>query len=189
MSEPNYPPTISELLHQPRLAPLGPGQPNSAVYAALKRLTPDTVLAPHPIQDRKMAAACLAGLWLYHDYLDESHEISQSISTPTGSYWHGLMHRREPDFGNSAYWFRRVGEHPVFEQLGEAAAKLAEQSGTDSRTQFLVRQSAWDPFAFLDLCEAAYQQSNPHELLCRHIQQREWELLFDFCFRKAVAGS
>ena len=47
-----------------------------------------------------MASACLAGLWLYHDYLDESHAVSQSIHTPAGSYWHGLMHRREPDFAN-----------------------------------------------------------------------------------------
>ena len=53
-----------------------------------------------------MAQACLAGLWLYHDFLDESHSISQEIATSTGSFWHGIMHRREPDPSNAKYWFR-----------------------------------------------------------------------------------
>ena len=46
-----------------------------------------------------MAACCLCGLWLLHDFLDESHSLSQEITTDTGSYWHGIMHRREPDYG------------------------------------------------------------------------------------------
>ena len=53
-----------------------------------------------------MAACCLAGVWLLHDYLDESHTISQRIDTPSGSFWHGIMHRREGDFSNAKYWFR-----------------------------------------------------------------------------------
>ena len=47
-----------------------------------------------------MPACCCAGLWLLHGYLDESHALSQSIHTTSGSYWHGLTHRREPNFAN-----------------------------------------------------------------------------------------
>ena len=64
-----------------------------------------------------MALACMAGLWLRHDFLDESHRISQDLENPSGSYWHGIMHRRELDFSNAKYWFRRVGMHRVFEPL------------------------------------------------------------------------
>ena len=54
-----------------------------------------------------------AGLWLYVDDLDRSHTVSQSVEDTTGSYWHGIMHRREGDFSNSHYWMRRAAGHPL----------------------------------------------------------------------------
>jgi hypothetical protein len=30
----------------------------------------------------------LSGLWLWHDFLDRSHEISQAVHTASGSFWH-----------------------------------------------------------------------------------------------------
>ncbi|SVE48716.1 uncharacterized protein METZ01_LOCUS501570, partial [marine metagenome] len=58
-------------------------------------------------------SALESALWLYVDDLDRSHTCSQSIDDTTGSYWHGIMHRREGDFSNSHYWFRKVGNHPA----------------------------------------------------------------------------
>src|SRR4051794_22468194 len=54
-----------------------------------------------------------AGLWLYVDNLERSHTVSQSLDSPTGAYWHGIMHRREGDFANSHYWMRRAAGHPL----------------------------------------------------------------------------
>src|SRR6187402_2363611 len=102
----SYGAEFAALLAEPRLAPLGPGTPNRAMQAKLTALTVEKAFAPHRLADRDMARACLAGLWLYHDFLGESHEISQDIHTPTGSYWHGILHRREPDPSNSKYWMR-----------------------------------------------------------------------------------
>jgi hypothetical protein len=179
----DFAPVVAELLVPARLAPLGPGTPNRAVEARLRSLTGADLFAPRPLVDADMAAACLAGLWLYHDFLDESHTISQAIDTTSGSYWHGLLHRREPDYANSAYWFRRVGTHPVFEPLRAEAARLA--SGAPGPAAFLARQTTWDPFAFIDLCEASSDEQAPCHALCQQVQRIEWELLFGYCARRA----
>jgi len=98
-----YAPAITDLLREPWTPPLDVGQPDPAVQARLSALSNEEAFAPHKIRDRAMADACRAGLWLYHNFLDEAHEIAQELHTPTGSYWHALMHRREPDFSNPMY--------------------------------------------------------------------------------------
>ncbi len=177
---------IAQLIADDRLNPLGPGKPNEAVRSLLSALDPEKLFGDQLVRDRDMAACCLAGLWLYHDFFDEAHSIGQEIHTTTGSYWHGIVHRREPDADNAKYWFHRVGQHPVFEPLQTAAAQLAAAAPLDRQASFLTSQTQWDPFAFIDLCEACRDSGSATETLCQQIQRREWEMLFDYCYRMAV---
>jgi hypothetical protein len=176
MHEITWPPLIADLLHGDGMRALGPGTPDAAPYSRLQSLQIDSAFAPRAVRDRDMAGCCLAGLWLRHDYLDEAHKISQDIDTTSGSYWHGIVHRREPDAANAAYWFRRVGQHPIFEVLaGEARAlglpNLAER---------------WQPFEFIDLCERYRDTGAPLEMTLRRVQHRECELLLAWCYQQAV---
>jgi hypothetical protein len=115
-------PEIRPLLDDSRLNELGPGSPNFAVKPLLQELAREL---PKKAMDPDFAAACLAGLWLLHDFQDESHAISQDLDTLEGSYWHGILHRREPDYGNAKYWFRRVPGHPIFAALCEQAGRAS----------------------------------------------------------------
>lgn len=169
-------PIFSPLVAAAPLNELGPGNPDTGTAEKLRGLSPVAAFAPHKIADPAMADAFFAGLWLIYDHLDESHTISQSIETPTGSYWHAIMHRREGDFSNSKYWFRRVGTHPVFQPLAESAQEI-----------FAERlPGPWDPFRFVDQCAAAVRTGSTAEEACRRAQQRECRLLLEFCYRQAI---
>jgi hypothetical protein len=124
--------------------------------------------------------AALSGLYLYFCAYDKSHSLSQDIPSAEGSFWHGIMHRQEPDPGNSGYWFRRVGQHPIFPELRDAAAAILEQH---PGTKFHVK-GMWDPFAFIDYCEEARRKpGSTDEETAMAIQLAEWQLLFDYCAR------
>lgn len=114
----------------------------------------------------KYPEAAMSGLFLYFSCLDEAHTLAQDIPAPEGSWWHGIMHRQEPDPANAAYWFQRVGNHPVFETLREVEPRYP------------------GPIQFIEMCECARRDpGSPAEQAAREIQRTEWQLLFDWCAR------
>ena len=127
----------------------------------------------------KEPEAPMAGLWLYFSCFEEAHRLIDDPRTPEGTYWHAILHRQEPDEGNAAYWFRRLGRHPIFESLGEIARTILT---TFPKAEFRVER--WDPFAFAAYCGRARQQpGTPQERAAKEIQRAEWQLLFDHSAR------
>jgi hypothetical protein len=152
------PTPVRELLALPHPVALGPGTPAPALKA---RLTAAVAELPR---------ACRAGLWLRFDFLDESHTISQETETADFNFWHAIMHRREPDASNSKYWWRRVGAHPVLEQLRQRAPEVGYAYTT--------------PEAFVDCCERVRGSGSSEEETAKRVQQLEWELLFAWCYER-----
>jgi hypothetical protein len=179
-------PAVAAVLDVERLNDLGPGTPERARQEQLRALTAESLLAPLGVKNRQMAGACLAGLWLYYDFMDESHGISQSLDTAEGSYWHGILHRREPDYNNAKYWMRRVGQHSIHPALAAQARVLATAHIAGSSAQFLLNGQQWEPARFVDLCAAAARDSSTDHKLCRLVQQAEWNLLFGHCLQRAA---
>ena len=119
----------------------------------------------------------LSGLFLRLDNWEKSHQLSQELDTAEGSYWHGIAHRLEPDYGNAGYWFRRVGQHAIFPQLHAAASSIL----TGQRIKWRLSER-WDPFLFLRWCEEVNEGGKQEELASAlAIQNVEWELLFEWC--------
>lgn len=144
------------LIREAPMPGLEHGPPASELAESL-----DTPSAGNDLND-----ACQSGLWLLAGDLDRSHSISQSLPTAEGSFWHGIMHRREGDFGNAKYWFRRVGAHPVIDTLAERAGDRYPHGA-----------------AFVDACERALRGDAAEREACRRVQWLEWQLLFVRCLR------
>lgn len=175
-------PSLSQELHalvtQPGPAALGPEpRPGTLAQADLNRVL-DELFRRH--KKPKQAELIRALLLLWHDHLDASHVISQGIENPDGSLVHGIMHRREPDYWNSQYWFRRVGHHPCFADL---ARRVNSSPTVDAvfATQLMPRE-IWDPFAFVDAVEAAAGKpvSDARHQQLRAVQQAETEAVLDY---------
>ena len=145
---------------------------------ARKRLKSQEAMELFP--EARAPKEALGGLWLYFSCFDECHEIVQDLKSPEASFWHAILHRQEPDPGNSAYWFRCMGEHPVFRDLTAAAKDVVARH---PRAGFRITGD-WDPFLFGNFCEQARQEpGSAAERAAMEIQRAEWQLLFDHCAR------
>ena len=175
----------------PELAPKHPGSRRSWMNNLLSQLNPRKYLSGEG--DSCEAEALFAGLLQINDYLDESHSRSQSIEGEgqdvNGDYWHGIMHRREPDYGNGKYWFRRVGHHPCFDFLPALADQVMNECKSPDAEHWksqLTQSSGWDGAAFIDLCQAAERSFDPElATAAKRIQWAEMLLLLDHSYRQA----
>jgi hypothetical protein len=123
-----------------------------------------------------------AGLWLLAGQLDRSHTISQSIDSADGSYWHGIMHRREGDFSNANYWFRRVGRHPVLSRLtGYLSSHSVSISGILSRPELYTDTTVAE--AITDGCQQALAKKSDQVAVWQSVCWMEWQLLFLHCLK------
>ena len=159
---PQYGAAFAEAIGAEPAMPLDAGRPDGAMRAVLDSLA-EKAESELTIVDRDAFACCLAAVWLLHGYLDEAHALCQDVPTPSGSYWHGVMHRREGDYGNAQYWFRRAGVYPACKSMG----------------------ADWDPIAFVDEVRRIVKEGGSQDCLER--QRAEWRALFDWCWREATS--
>jgi hypothetical protein len=173
---------LSSLEDGRRRMPLAPAGPERGEGLEMLRQTPVDALFEDDTPASPQFAQCVrSALFLYYSALDESHTLSQDISSASGSFLHGIMHRQEPDYSNAKYWFRRVGEHELFPTLREDALRLPLKSA-EIRTA-IQQSKRWDPMWFIDACENGAAEQDLLEL-----QRLEWELVFDYCYRRALSG-
>ena len=117
------------------------------------------------------------GLLYAADALDAAHRFFQDDSSDLGSYWHGMMHRREADFDNARYWFRRAGRLSFFSELHREAS---------SHSADMARQDNWDAYLLTGLCEQAKYGAPELTGECVSLIRAEFHAVFDYTWRQAV---
>jgi hypothetical protein len=167
---------------------LVPKTPDGSEAKSLLDATEAASLLAKPPANPDDADLLLSALYLWHDYLNASHKISQAISSSTGSFWHAIMHRREGDFSNSKYWYARCADHPVMAIISAQANPVLNPLPVD-KSILKLTMNGWNPAAFVDLTKSVTDSPNdPRQKIAIALQKLEWRLLFDFTARKAIEG-
>ena len=186
---------VQKLETRDPLPPLAPSEEwDSQLTNRISDLSLETLFDGESIEDSTMGDAVQSGLLLWNDALDASHTISQDIESRTGSYWHGIMHRREPDYSNAKYWFRRVGVHSIFPALRERALTLLQSGSTESDSlaeyaEAIEGAEEWDAFRFVDWCEAADRDRSTPEAVkafLQAVQVEEIKLLLHYSYQRVL---
>ena len=134
-------------------------------------------LFPTRKTNSEMSELCRAGLLMFNDDLERAHDIVQAIGSSTGSFWHGIMHRREGDFGNANYWWNRTGEHPMFDELHDVILHRVPDFGFLDE---LRGAPTWEPQIFNEWCEKSADTGESDGSL-REVQRLEMKLLLEWC--------
>lgn len=166
---------LRALMHTPEPPGLGPG-PRAHVQSADSLRTALQTLRRQENLPERQHRLLLALVLLWHDHLEAAHRVVQEIPDADGSFLHAIMHRREPDYWNSKYWWRRVGDHPVFGPMGQRAEERLA-SGEEDLKNRLVPDGRWDPFAFVDECQRVTDRppEDPEYARARDLQVVEFE--------------
>ena len=128
------------------------------------------------IGDVKIFALVRGALFYAADALDAGHRIFQDAPGDLGSYWHGMMHRREGDFDNARYWFRRAGKLPNFDRMHGAAANLSPN---------MAKQNSWDAYLLTGMCEQAKFGDRDAIPECVKLQRVEFDGMLDYTWRQS----
>ncbi len=165
---------------------------NSELSEGIVSASSEELLKGETVKDETYAGAIKSGLLLWNDALNDSHDISQGLSNNTGSYWHGIMHRREPDYSNAKYWFGRVGTHPIYAELRDCALSIFKETADPSAALSdigakIESHEHWDPYLFIDWCAAAAEDlSSDVAQFLQQVQVEEFKLLLAYSYRNAI---
>jgi hypothetical protein len=138
-----------------------------------------TIAGGLPIGNPKLFPLVRGALLYAMDDLPGCHTLFQADHSDLGSYLHGMMHRREGDFDNARYWFRRAGEMPFFDNLHREAALFS----TD-----MAKQLSWDPYLFTGACEQARFGAEDEARELPRLQRAEFKMVFDYTWRQSKVG-
>jgi hypothetical protein len=173
-----YPPLVAELLaEEDLLLRLRPTEPGSAdAILAIRNAKEEELTGGAVLADLSYPRLIRAGLLYAYDAIDESHRIVQEIGSAHGAYWHGMIHRREGDFENARYWYRRTGKLGVFPEMHARAAEVSSLMG---------RQDDWDPYILVWQCEQARFGGDVNQKELVGLQKIEFEVMFEHLWADA----
>jgi hypothetical protein len=122
-----------------------------------------------------------SALYLCFDCFGEAHNIAHDHEGLIGNWLHAILHGREPDAGNSKYWYVRTKIPAKFSQgIAQEALKVlgaGPPKELESLKKKLAKSGEWEPAAFVDICNKIRQEDpeSPAYRALAQIQEVEWQ--------------
>jgi hypothetical protein len=159
---------------EPQLAPAMPALVHPTPCAPLLPQVDSWLKIIGTAEDNETYKIVRAALLILADDLVSAHGIVQNIDTPYAAAWHAVIHRREADFWNSNYWWRRA-QGIRWAGLAEQLVPLLKPHG--SSLQDLCAPT-YSPAAFTDAVERHHRDPALAPTLAE-IQRLEWKSLLE----------
>lgn len=164
------PSAIEDIFHTKSLPSLGPEQRSGTLNINDCQDKIGHALGFTNIQRENLIRSALL---LWHDHLEASHTISQSINTDNGSFLHSLVHRREPDYPNAKYWLNQTGQHKAYPEITKRSRKILK----DTPSLNLII-SEWNPYEMVDCVQQSKVNTDEYKAL-QELQRVEMEVFLE----------
>ncbi len=102
----------------------------------------------------------------------------------TSAYLHAIIHRREGDFSNSRYWYRRCANHPILPTLGRQVEEIARSEPADKKI-FRITADGFNPIVFVEFVENLIPTDTSRHRFATIAQRLELQAMLAFCARAA----
>lgn len=166
-------------------------RPNQGAKAILDQIDNAKLLGVRELKSEAMAVAVRALLYLWNGWIAECVKHAQGTEEKESLYISGFALRASGQPEQAKKLFQRLGPHPVCERMLTHFLQTVGSSRDLAIKR--VRETAelgqaWEPFAFIDLCEQARtgKLSPERAQLVTQLQRKEFELLFCHCYEGAT---
>ncbi len=176
-----------------------PLQPQkSAIHAGKQMLESlddnNTLCGSTVLVNEQMGCAVRAILYLWNGWPGECTMSASLADKPESLYLNGLCHRQQGEYSAAKTTFQKLDGHPVYYLLAKKAVTILRESKKPIVARFtklLEMADEWEPYAFSDIIEShlANPSSQDLDLMLRHVQAAEMELLLCHCLEQATGCS
>ncbi len=144
------------------------------------------------LANEEMTAAIRAMLYLWNGWPGDCKMYAQAADEQTCRYLVGFCERQAGNTDPAKEALQQLTAHPVYDAMTKyvpAAVGVGADTYLRRFADIVKLGGAWEPFAYIDLFELARRKElcNAAEEVVRTFQCREFELLFDHCY-KATTG-
>lgn len=129
------------------------------------------------VEDSSLLPLLRAGLFYFHDALDEARRLAEGPRGTLADYWRQMIHRRLGEFDLARQFGRNAGELPPFQLM----LRLVKDD-----CPAMARQINWDAYLVNALAEQFRFGESDLLPQLRHLQRVEFAQIYRYTWRVAV---